>query len=512
MCPNLWGHTFVVAFPVLHMYDPAKSTNASGVVIEEFWGLVYMGNTARVLSFAALIVVAGCPSWGAEDLASPTSDPLSTKASPPEFTGVPFFDDATMGGDIFFFQRKRTRYDVGTGRYENNLDHGTFNVSTDFNSGLIGDVVGVDVGVFFARDLYSNASPDHEMAFFPWSDPWKPNWDATRSRSGFSLYKGYLKFQPGPFRAKVGLFQTSEVTTLGNNWSLMPGTWRGVELGSTFGDLDLGFTVADAYKAPWFKTVNGFRRADGKTDVDYVWSAGARYKASEGVLDGTTLEAAYGESQNFLMNAHVKTAYDTQVGGLPLTFGYQLYMMDDSDATGGPNDLFDGLATQHFVFSKLTMDPWTFRLETTYTSANQARDSHLGYFAYRLVDRYGTSQGAIDPWWDTRSDWNHDKEWAAFAKASRKLDDIGFQGLEVGVSWSQGWGGRALGTTERLGEWALAFDLGFTVPEGPLQGTSLRFHYTDYHNQTNLPSWEPFKNAFQNERDYKFMVHVPVNL
>lgn len=210
-----------------------------------------MSLSARVLLVPACLALA-CPgvALASDELAPGTAVPVEPEEKTGLKTGIPFFDDITVAGNLYYFQRKRTRKNLETGRYARNLDHATVNASADLDTGLIGGVAGFNFGVFGARDLYSNASPYHEMAFFPSSDPFRPNWDATRSRSGVSVYKGYLRLEPGPFRAKIGYFQSTEPNTLGNIWSLMPGTWRGAEVGATFGDLTLGFAVADAYKAP----------------------------------------------------------------------------------------------------------------------------------------------------------------------------------------------------------------------------------------------------------------------
>ena len=47
-----------------------------------------------------------------------------------------------------------------------------------------------------------------------------------------------------------------------------------------------------------------------------------------------------------------------------------------------------------------------------------------GQFAYRLTDKNGSSAGALDVWWDARSDWNAHNEKAVFAGVRRELDDL----------------------------------------------------------------------------------------
>lgn len=423
-------------------------------------------------------------------------------------TGTAFFDDGKINGSFYYFQRKRMRESLADDRYHNNLDHATFGVGAEFISGFIGDFIGVDIGAFSATDLWHSNKAFHELSFFPARDPWHINWGSNHPDNGVSLHKALVKFRHESFWAKAGYFQPTGPSTLGVNWSVYPGTYRGAEAGFTQGGLSLATTWADQYKAPWYRDTYHFRRDDG-SHVSYLWSLGARYTFDEATfLSGTTVELAYGESKNFLQNAHFKIKNERPLGEGTFTAGYQLYAMDDSTAHG-ENDNFAGAAYQHFLFSKYDLGPWTFRAEFTYTEAPQKNDNNKGYFAYRLISRYGGSQGAIEPDWNTRSDWNHDREKAAFVNVSRKFSIFGHQGFEAGVTYSHGWDGKARGYSGHLNEWAWALDLSYTVPSGPLEGAKIKAHYMEYTNSSDRPDWEGFKNAFQDERDFKLLITIP---
>ncbi len=457
-----------------------------------------------------LVLLPFSAALAAEDLAPPLHD--AEKEQKQSFsTGTAFFDDAKVSGNLFYFQRKRMRYSLSDNNWHNNLDHGTINAGAEFTSGFIGGVLGADLGAFTAYDLWNSKIPFHEMNFFPWRDPWHADWSDQYVDNGASLYKAHLKARVGSAWAKAGYFQPTGPGVLGVNWSLYPGTWQGAEAGFDAGGFSAAAAWANEYKAPWYKNTYALRMDDDK-HVAWLWSLGARYAFSAGPLKGTTLEAAYGESQNYLKNAHFKARYATSAWGNPLTLGYQLYAMGDSDDSESADDNFDGIATQHFLFSRLELGMWTCRLEFTYTQAHQSNAAQKGYFAYRLIGRYGGAQGALEPWWDCRSDWNHDEEKAVFFKIARKFDDFGAPGLEAGVSVAQGWDGRAYGISDRLNEKALAFDLGYTVPDGLLKGVSVKAHYLIYRNGSDQDSWQNFKNAFQDERDFKLIVSIPFSL
>ncbi len=473
-----------------------------------------MRNTAVFalrLALPVLLVLAGTLSApAAEDLAPPLHG-AAAEQKKSFSTGTAFFDDANVGGNLYYFQRKRMRYALSDNHWHNNLDHATVNAGGEFTSGFAGGVLGFDFGAFLAYDLWNSNIPFHEMNFFPWRDPWHADWSDQYVDNGASVHKAHLKAKIGSAWAKAGYFQPTGPGVLGVNWSLFPGTWQGVEAGFQSGGLSMAGAWANEYKAPWYKDTYAFRMDDG-THVAWVWSLGARYAFSEGPLKDTTLEVAYGESRNYLQNAHFKARHETSAWGNPLTFGYQMYAMADSDGSGSANDNFDGIATQHFLFSRYEPGLWTLRLEFTYTRAHQDNAAQKGYFAYRLISAYGASQGALEPWWDTRSDWNHDREKAVFVNVARKFDDLGLAGVEAGVTWCQGWDGRAYGISDRLNEKALAFDLGYTVPSGPLKGVSVKAHYLIYRNGSDQDSWQNFKNAFQDERDFKFLVSIPFSL
>ena len=71
---------------------------------------------------------------------------------------------------------------------------------------------------------------------------------------------------------------------------------------------------------------------------------------------------------------------------------------------------------------------------------------------------------------------------------------------------------RAYGLSALLKEWAFTMDLEYTRPSGLLKGAFAKLHFTHYRNDTDFSSWEPYKNAFQSERDIKFFAGIPFDL
>jgi len=416
-----------------------------------------------------------------------------------------------VSGNLFYFNRHRKRYDVGQERFRDNLRHQTLQGSVDISTPFYGDTVGVDLGVFSTIDLTNRASPDHEMSFFPWRDPWSPDWSKRDAKSGTSLYRAHLKLQQVAgdrrFWGKVGYFQPSGPGVIGVNWSLMPGTYRGLETGLDYGPLSIAFAWADQYKAPWFSDLYHFRKNDDRTRVDHLWSFGARICFTPGF----SVEAAYGESQGFLRSAHLKFKYNSPDEKIALS--YQLYGMADRNKSSSSDNQYSGhVAHQHYLAAAWRPAPWVLRAEFLHTRAPSTQPQHAGYFAYRLIGKYGGANGAYEPWWDNRSDWNHNRESAVFLGVSRSLDDLlGVSGFTAGLSAVYGWGGRTYGVEKRLRESAWSADFAYAVPSGPLKNARISLHYTRYDNKTNQPSYpdQGYKNLFQDEKDLKILLVIP---
>lgn len=423
-----------------------------------------------------------------------------------------FFRDANFNATLYYFQRYRDRYDVDKHRYFTNLSHAAGQLSLDFESVYINDFIGFDFGIFGSYDFYNNGgrdhrgAPDHEMGFFPWRDPWSADWNKPTAKDAASVYKALVKVKAGSAWARAGYFQPQGPGVLGVNWAFLPGTYQGAEMGADFGRLSLAAAWANQYKAPWYTKVYKFRKNDGETEVGYVWSLGARYE----VIDGLTMELAYGESQNYLWNAHFKAKYNLTLGEDKLYLTWQTYLMDDLTWDGPVNDNFSGMAIQQYLAAVYQTGPWTGNLEFTCSRAPNGNPGNVRYFAYRLISGYGGAKGAYEPWWDLRSDWDHHNEKAVFIKLGRDLSDLGLAGVRAAVSGACGWGGEAYGYTEKFREAAFGFNLSYTFSQGWLEGAVAAMHFTRYDNKTDIGSWEFSGNAFQDERDIKFSLVIPL--
>lgn len=76
----------------------------------------------------------------------------------PEARAEGFFEDSTLTGGIYYWQRERDRKDVTDGdKYKTNLSHSTWNANLDFQSGYAADMFGLDIAAFTAIEMAENA-------------------------------------------------------------------------------------------------------------------------------------------------------------------------------------------------------------------------------------------------------------------------------------------------------------------------------------------------------------------
>lgn len=80
----------------------------------------------------------------------------------PQAQASGFFDDSTLTGGIYYWQRERDRKDVTDGdKYKTNLSHATWNANLDFQSGYAADMFGLDIAAFTAIEMAENGDSGH---------------------------------------------------------------------------------------------------------------------------------------------------------------------------------------------------------------------------------------------------------------------------------------------------------------------------------------------------------------
>lgn len=437
----------------------------------------------------------------------------------PQTRAEGFIDDSTLKGGVYYWQRDRSRKDLNTtGKYEDNLKNSTVNVDLNFSSGYWADIIGFDLAGYAALEL-GNGGPAHpdEIGFSNAKTLWQDRDQGfSGDSSGMSLYKAALKLKIGPFWARAGYIQPTGQTLLAANWSFMPGTYRGAEVGAIFdygssGVLSVSYLWADQYKAPWYKNSYEFRKMDSQTKVDYQHSIGAKYDFKNDLI----LEAAYGEAQDYMNQYFAKASYKVPVAGNKLAMSYQFYAANDEHDDNTANDVYDGLAWLQALTFGYTTGPLDWRLEGTWVRA----EGSMGNFLHRMTTNANSaSNGRLDIWWDSRSDFNANGEKAVYAGVVYDLSGWDLTGWKVGTSYAYGWDAKPnndskVDQNQRVKESAWNADIMYTVQSGRAKDTLFKLHYTRYDNHSNNPSWSNgYNNMFQDEKDIKFIVMAPFTI
>ena len=426
-----------------------------------------------------------------------------------------FVDDSSLTGNVFFWNRDRERKNIEEHKYEKNLRHSSFNTNLDFKSGYMADRVAIELGGYGAWEV-SNGGNGHpnEIGFSGANTRWDEDWK--KDVSGLSFYKALVNFKlDDKFWLRAGYIQPSGQTLLAPHWSLLPGTYRGVEFGSLLdfddaGSLSMSYMWADKYKAPWYKRLYEFKQWGKGKKIDYLHSAGLKYDFKNDLV----LETAFGQAQNYMNQFFGKASYKTDIFNNSLTMSYQFYGAKDQSHKG--KNVYDGLAWLQAATLGYQMGPVGLRLEGVVVKA----EGEQGYFLQRMTPDYASSNGRLDVWWNSRSDFNANGEKAIFTEVTYDLGDLSnyLTGWKAGTSYAYGWDAKPstnkqFNQKKRLIESAYNFDLGYTVQNGWIKDTSLQLHYTKYNNHTNIPSWEGgYGNIFQDEHDIKFIVTVPFTI
>ncbi|MCO6547020.1 MAG: OprD family outer membrane porin [Gilliamella sp.] len=423
-----------------------------------------------------------------------------------------FVDDSSLTGNVFFWNRDRERKDIDTHKYEKNLRHTSFNTNLDFKSGYIADRLAIELGGYGAWEV-SNGGNGHpnEIGFSGAHTRWDEDWK--KDVSGLSFYKAQANFKIDElFWIKAGYIQPSGQTLLAPHWSLLPGTYRGFEIGSTLdfdsaGALSMSYIWSDKYKAPWYKRLYEFKQWRKGKKIDYLHSAGLKYDFKNDLV----LESAFGQAQNYMNQFFGKVSYKMEVFDNPMIMSYQFYSAKDQSHKG--TDVYDGLAWLQAATLGYQVGAIGLRFEGVSVKA----DGEQGFFLQRMTPDYASSNGRLDIWWNSRSDFNANGEKAVFAEVTYDLSHLShyLAGWKTGASYAYGWDAkpstnRQYNQKQRLIESAYNFDLGYTVQESWAKDTTFQLHYTKYNNHSNIPSWGGgYGNIFQDERDIKFIVTIP---
>ncbi|WP_281544031.1 porin [Grimontia sp. SpTr1] len=365
--------------------------------------------------------------------------------------------------------------DTGDG-FDAAFNYSDWNLGVNFASGYTGGEtgVGVDLGGYLSGTLYEQTSNCSEIVLCD-------GWGSQDTNGSFKATKVALKFNTGSVRGDIGLTQMG-VGTIGNVWSFVPGTYRG---GKAFVDLNgwtLGYGFADQHTAPWWETVQ--RTPQGKQAFDFLHSVGLVGAVGDVSVDLGVGQANLTNSGSDDSSTSYAAKFNYAADGWSL--GYGIYAVND-DST------YDGLGAHHGIQFAMPLGSVKWDSQVRYTHTKNAAE-----FTPRTVRGYGTNNGTWQQWWDALSDWNQDSQIAWYNRFNFDLGDgwFAYAGValsdisEEQVAWDA--------------EYAVNGTIGYSVPNGALKGSTIRFHAT--HLERDMRD-----NSDWARQDFRLQVIVPYN-
>lgn len=393
-----------------------------------------------------------------------------------------FIDGAAVSGLAVIDHRYRQK-DTGDG-YAAGQDYTDYNLALNFTSGFHDGWLGADLSGYFSGTL----AHDTGCSEITLCDGWD------RSDGQLKVTTAALKFKTGEATSKLGYIQSHGIGTIGNVWSFVPGTYRGASVVAPVGDWKIGYVIADQYTAPWWESVQksskdeDTKELNGKSAFKYLHSLGL----SGNVNDDLTINAGIG---------HADLKVDN--GGSESNLSYRFYTRYQiSDASSIAYDIYavdsdvdyDGFGITQGISYAHDFDVVQWNSEIRYVSSDNDKS-----VAPRTVGPYGSNNGTFSQWWDALSDWDRSGQLSWFNRASRSFDS----------GWMMG-AGLVLSTVDKNdvntwdGEYAINADIGYSVPDGALKGSTIKLHLT--HVERDMTD-----NSDFSWQDLRFQVFVPYN-
>ncbi|OUS23648.1 hypothetical protein A9Q99_26765 [Gammaproteobacteria bacterium 45_16_T64] len=417
---------------------------------------------------------------------------------------------------VYFFQRNRDRKNAETGNYEQNLHHGTGLGAIDIHFYTPLEGLDVKAGLYGAYDFSiiegDKVNQENEFSFAGerWGDNYRQG-DNNKPENGVSYSKLTLDYQLSEYVDLVFGFNQFRVAGLiGTNWSFLPGTSRGGGVTFENGRVVFNYVWIDRYKAPWFRDVQKFSTQnawsdpfDSESQIDYLHGLSASTQFYR-----LNMTLSFAESEGYMESAFFKVSNDPE-GSSDIKLSYQYYASDTEGMWDDQDNGYMGVAWLQAVTVEISAGSYRVNVESTLVRA----EGLMGNYLPRLTRGYGNSQGALEIWWDLRSDWNHHNEKAVFLSVTRSIDDwIDRQGWSLRLAGAYGWGAEYSPADLKNGkESALGLDLIYKGDIGKYKDVTFQWHYVDFRNhQDDLGSWA-FPNMFTSERDVQIRVVFPVD-
>jgi hypothetical protein len=380
-----------------------------------------------------------------------------------ESTG--FINGSSLNATFINDTRVRSHNDNVAFNHYDRLNYSSYNAILDFKSGYYRNTIGVDLAGYMGGDFYNNSLLNENGQYLANEISFSNNQDwGAGNGPHFKFYTAAIKFKIGDkFNGKAGLIQSTGNGTVGNVWSFVPGTYRGIELNANLSNGGkLTYFWADKYTAPWLLSEDDYVTwAD--TSWNYLHSIG--YSNQRGRLSynfgvGQATDVRYNGS-NKSTNPISYKAYFNYAANDNTTFAADFYGVHDKIKYNGVGYM-TGLS-----LTKLC-GQWQWLSQLRYAKSNNGTE-----VVPRTIYTYGMNNGNWSQFWDALSDWNQSGEVSFYNRLSYDMGN-GWN-YYLGAGYGTGMESRVVGYRN---EFAINGTVGYTVPTGTLKGTMIRLHGT----------------------------------
>lgn len=220
-----------------------------------------------------------------------------------------FYDSSTSNIHSFLYIRDREEKNAD-GQWVPNIENQTLQLAWDYKSGYFKDTIGLDIWANTNLKV-GDTTGMSEILYYDHECEGNPAYD------GKACEKSYAALSIAALKAKfgnddIGLamrggYTRINIGTIRSSWGLNPHAYRGLEAKAHFGDLVVGYAIADQFKNDWQKeflpmTTKWHQNQKAGSDstntiIDHIQTVGAIYKFGDGQID-----LGYGVGKDYRTN------------------------------------------------------------------------------------------------------------------------------------------------------------------------------------------------------------------
>lgn len=389
-----------------------------------------------------------------------------------------FYDSSTSNLHSFLYIRDREQKNAD-GVWEPNIENQTLQLAWDYKSGYFKDTVGLDIWANTNIQL-GNTTGMSEILYYDHSCENNPAYD------GKGCEKSYAALSVAALKAKfgdddIGLalrggYTRINIGTIRSSWGLNPHAYRGLEAKAHFGDLVVGYAIADQFKNDWRKeflpmTTKWHQNQKSGVDttntiIDHIQTVGAIYKFDNGQVD-----LGYGIGKDYRQNWQALGKYNFDLGAakLDLSAFYHGSVAEETDLT----DVTDAKAQSYLALGAKVKHggfTWIAGVSSTDTDGQELN------YNFRLTPWANSDNRNFQQTTSQLDDYNTDGTRAVKLALNYNFADWDLPELTAGIGGNYGTNVRSSKTEKEYNGTMRSFDwnVGYKFLDGSLEGLNIR--------------------------------------